>query len=75
MTPCFFQECCCVTLSTFTTWKSLKKKPSSIGKKMSTKTTLAREKHYFRYTSLNIFVHILAIQCCAGGGLKFGGQI
>ncbi|XP_042269256.1 LOW QUALITY PROTEIN: eukaryotic translation initiation factor 4 gamma 2a [Thunnus albacares] len=36
------------TLSTFMTWKLLKKKPSFHGKKMSPKSIREKEKHYFR---------------------------
>lgn len=43
------QVCCCAILSTSTTWRSLKKKPSSRGKKTSPKNSLEKEKLCSRY--------------------------
>ncbi|MEQ2167300.1 Eukaryotic translation initiation factor 4 gamma 2 [Goodea atripinnis] len=48
----FLKACCCATLSTFTTWRSLKKKPSLHGKKILPKNSLEKEKLYSRYTSV-----------------------
>lgn len=50
----FTQACCCATLSTSTTWRSLKKKPSLHGKKILPKNSLGKEKLYSRYSPVMV---------------------